>query len=108
MRSTRFNQANKINIPMFHKTLNHNQFLYNAIKLWNDIPPHLKLEKSPKKQAQIEGGLFIVCILFYSSLSPSLSSFFLCLYFFHCSALSIRDYLCMNFNLTRVVSRVTA
>ena len=46
--ATRYTEANKINIPMFNKSLNHNQFLYNAIKLWNDIPPDLKLEKSPK------------------------------------------------------------
>ena len=46
--ATRFTEANKINIPMFNKSLNHNQFLYNAIKLLNDIPLDLKLEKSPK------------------------------------------------------------
>ena len=47
--ATRFTEANKVNIPMFNISLNHNQFLYNAIKLWNDIPPDLKLKKSPKK-----------------------------------------------------------
>ena len=35
---------------MFNKSLNNNQFLYNAIKLWNDILPDLKLEKSQKKK----------------------------------------------------------
>ena len=33
--ATRFTEANKINIPMFNKSLN----FYKAIKLWYDIPP---------------------------------------------------------------------
>ena len=41
--STRFNIADKLNIPHFTKTVSQNQFLYNAIVSWNNLPISLRL-----------------------------------------------------------------
>ena len=40
--STRFNLENRLNIPFYNKSVNQNQFLYNAVDKWNSIPTDLK------------------------------------------------------------------
>ena len=40
---TRISQYNNnFNIPFCLKTVSQRQFLYNAVKSWNDLPPALK------------------------------------------------------------------
>ena len=41
--NTRYSAENKINIPLSNKSVCHNQYFYNAIKFWNEIPLDLKL-----------------------------------------------------------------
>ena len=38
----RFSQFNNFNIHFCVKTVSQRQFLYNAVKRWNDLPPALK------------------------------------------------------------------
>ena len=40
--SARFNLENRLNIPFYNKSVNQNQFLYNAVDKWNSIPTDLK------------------------------------------------------------------
>ena len=40
--STRFNLENRLNIPFYNKSVNQNQFLYNAVDKFNRIPTDLK------------------------------------------------------------------
>ena len=44
---TRFSSMQKFNIPRHGKSMSEKQFLYNAIKQWNDLPVHLKQPLSP-------------------------------------------------------------
>ena len=111
--ATRFTEANKINIPTFNTSLNHNQFLYNAIKLWNGIPPRFKTRKVSKDfQAQVEGTLFIVCmafVFFFHLCHPLfLYFFFECIFFIVCTHYQRTFTYRIKFGLIRMVSRVTA
>ena len=45
---TRFVSFNKLNLPICQKTVYQNQFLYNAVKNWNELPPSLKEPLPPK------------------------------------------------------------
>ena len=38
---TRHNFSRKYSTPLYSKTVSHHQFLFNAVKLWNKLPPHL-------------------------------------------------------------------
>ena len=55
--STRFSSSNNYSLPTVSKTVSQNQFLFNAIKMWNNLPPEIKelssitLFKSKLKQA---------------------------------------------------------
>ena len=40
---TRFNNSEKFNIPIIHKTISQKQFFYQSIVAWNDLPSHFKL-----------------------------------------------------------------
>ena len=44
--STRFFINNNYSFPVISKTIYQKQFVINAIKLWNNLPPELKLEQS--------------------------------------------------------------
>ena len=39
--NTRLATGYNYTIPKYSKSMCHNQFLYNAIKLWNSLPPHI-------------------------------------------------------------------
>ena len=45
---TRFVSFNKLNLPICQKTVYQNQFLYNAVKNWNELPPSLKEPLPPR------------------------------------------------------------
>ena len=55
--NTRFSSSNNYSLPTVSKTVSQNQFLFNAIKMWNNLPPEIKelssitLFKSKLKQA---------------------------------------------------------
>ena len=40
--NTRFRNSNSYSLPPVFKTVSHNQFLYNSIKMWNSLPTYLK------------------------------------------------------------------
>ena len=44
----RFVSFNKLNLPICQKTVYQNQFLYNAVKNWNELPPSLKNHSHPR------------------------------------------------------------
>ena len=39
--NTRFDTGNNYTMPKYSKSVCHNQFLYNAVKLCNSLPPHI-------------------------------------------------------------------
>ena len=38
---TRYDLSRKYSTPLYSKTVSHHQFLFNAVKLWNKLPPYL-------------------------------------------------------------------
>ena len=47
--STRFTSNNKYTLPAYNKTVSQNQFLFNAIKIWNLLPQSVRDVQEPIK-----------------------------------------------------------
>ena len=45
--NTRFRNSNSYSLPSVFKTVSHNQFFFNAIKMWNSLPIYLKNIQMP-------------------------------------------------------------